>query len=115
MPGRQGQCGCPESHEGQHGAPQTVIAEASLGMSEQPSGKIVSAQAPSGLFTYKLLSAPYIGYLGARGTFPGYLLWPACFSSSLAGAPPGGQSPQCCQAKLAGAVVSTQIPSDPER
>ena len=25
----QGQCSCPQSHEGQHGAPQAVIAEAS--------------------------------------------------------------------------------------
>ena len=69
--------------QGQHGAPQTVIAEASVGMSARPSGRIVSAQAPSGLFTYKLLSAPYIGYLGARGTFPGYLLWPTFFLHRL--------------------------------
>ena len=55
----------------------------SLGMSAWPSGKIVSAQATWCLFTYNLLSALYIGYLGARGGFAGYLLWPACFLHGL--------------------------------
>ena len=54
-----------------------------LGMSAWPSGKVVSAQATSGLLTYNLLSALYIGYLGARGSFAGLLLWPACFLHGL--------------------------------
>jgi len=55
----------------------------SLGISACPSGKIVSTQATSGLFTYNLLSALYIGYLGAHGSFAGLLLWPACFLHGL--------------------------------
>lgn len=50
----------------------------SLGVACWPNGAIVHAQATSGLFTYNLLTALYIGYLGAAGGFSGDLLWPAC-------------------------------------
>jgi hypothetical protein len=43
-----------------------------------PNDAVVSASAASGLFTYNLLTALYLGYLGATGSFSGYLLWPAC-------------------------------------
>ena len=43
----------------------------------------VSAQALSALFTYNLLAAVYIDYLGTVGGFVGYLLWPACALHAL--------------------------------
>ncbi len=50
----------------------------SLGLACWPSGGVANAQAISGLFTYNLLAALYIGLLGAFGGFAGFLLWPAC-------------------------------------
>jgi|HubBroStandDraft_6_1064221.scaffolds.fasta_scaffold929129_2 hypothetical protein len=50
----------------------------SLGLACWPSGRVANAQAISGLFTYNLLAALYIGFLGAVGGFAGFLLWPAC-------------------------------------
>jgi hypothetical protein len=50
----------------------------SLGLACWPSGRVVNAQAISGLFIYNLLAALYIGFLGVAGGFAGYLLWPAC-------------------------------------
>jgi hypothetical protein len=50
----------------------------SLGLACWPSGRVVNVQAISALFTYNLLAALYIGFLGVDGGFAGYLLWPAC-------------------------------------
>jgi hypothetical protein len=57
----------------------------SLGLACWPIGKAVTAQATSALLTYNLLFALYIGYLGVRGGFTGYLLWPACVLHALLG------------------------------
>ena len=55
----------------------------SLGLACWPGEDDVSAQAISALFTYNLLAAVYIGYLGTVGGFVGYLLWPACALHAL--------------------------------
>jgi hypothetical protein len=55
----------------------------SLGLACWPSGEVVTARATSALFTYNLLAAFYIGYLGVSGGFTGYLLWPACVLHAL--------------------------------
>ena len=48
----------------------------SLALACWPSRNLVPAQATVALFTYNLLAASYLGYLGVRGHV-GYLLWPA--------------------------------------
>ncbi len=54
------------------------LALFSLGLACWPSASVVSAQAITALFTYNLLFALYIAYLGIAGGFVAYLLWPAC-------------------------------------
>jgi hypothetical protein len=49
----------------------------SLAIACLPNGALVTERGTSALFTYNLLVALYIAYLGARGV-SGYLLWPAC-------------------------------------
>jgi hypothetical protein len=55
----------------------------SLGMACWPNGAVVTAQVASALLTYNLLTALYLEYLGAGGSFTGYLLWPACVLHAL--------------------------------
>jgi hypothetical protein len=55
----------------------------SLGMACWPNGRVANVQAISALFTYNLLAALYIGFLGIVGGFAGYLLWPACVLHAL--------------------------------
>jgi hypothetical protein len=50
----------------------------SLGLACRPRRTVVTAQVASALLTYNLLTALYLGYLGAMAGFSGYLLWPAC-------------------------------------
>ena len=49
----------------------------SLGLACWPGGDGATAQATKVLFTYNLLVASYLGYLGVGGGFAGLLLWPA--------------------------------------
>ena len=55
----------------------------SLGLATWPSRDYVTTRAASALFTYNLLAALYIGYLGLVVSFHGYLLWPACALHAL--------------------------------
>jgi hypothetical protein len=55
----------------------------SLGLACWPNAAVVTAPAASALFTYNLLTALYLEYLGAGGSFAGYLLWPACVLHAL--------------------------------
>jgi hypothetical protein len=54
----------------------------SLGLACWPSA-VGIAQAGAALFTYNLLTALYLGYLGAVGGYSGELLWPACVLHAL--------------------------------
>ena len=54
----------------------------SLGLACWPSGRVVNVQAIEALFIYNLLTAIYLGSLGAVGGFAGFLLWPACILHS---------------------------------
>jgi hypothetical protein len=49
----------------------------SLGLACWPNGDNPTIYATRALFTYNLLVAFYLGYLGVGGCFPGRLLWPA--------------------------------------
>jgi hypothetical protein len=55
----------------------------SLGLACWPNGAGVTAQVAVGLLSYNLLTALYLEYLGAGGSFTGYLLWPACALHAL--------------------------------
>jgi len=54
----------------------------SLALACWPNRSPVTAQATVALFTYNLLAASYLGYLGVGG-HAGYLLWPACALHAL--------------------------------
>ena len=49
----------------------------SLALACWPNRNSTSARAIGALFTYNVLTAGYLGYLGVRG-YAGSLLWPAC-------------------------------------
>ena len=54
----------------------------SLGLACWPS-KDVTAQGTLALFTYNLLVALYVVFVGVVGGFAGYLLWPTCALHAL--------------------------------
>ena len=54
----------------------------SLALACWPSRNLVPAQTTLALFTYNLLAASYLGYLGVWG-HAGHLLWPACALHAL--------------------------------
>ena len=55
----------------------------SLGLACWPGSDILNPQSVSALFTYNILGALYIGYLGISRAFVGFLLWPACVLHAL--------------------------------
>ena len=54
------------------------LALLSFALACWPYGAVVTAQSITALFTYNLLAALYLAYLGAAEGFSGYLLWPVC-------------------------------------
>ena len=50
----------------------------SLGLSCWPGADVSTVQSTSALFTYNLLTALYLMYLGVSREFVGFLLWLAC-------------------------------------
>jgi hypothetical protein len=55
----------------------------SLGLACWPGADIAATQSTSALFTYNLLTATYLMYLGISKEFVGFLLWPACALHAL--------------------------------